>query len=117
MGKTGVSFRTRINIHRSDVRLKKDITVATHFNSGSCRATNLRVLFLEVFRNTGEITINKIRRLEAKMKWQLALKTYSPFGLSTVPPPKDGGVTPFVITYSATAAEAAKLVETSFNKL
>ena len=46
-----------------------------------------------------------------------ALKTYSPFGLNTVPSPKDGGVTPFVITYSATAAEAAKLVKTSFNKL
>ena len=47
----------------------------------------------------------------------LALKTYSPFGLNTVPSPKDGGVTPFVITYSATAAEAAKLVKTSLNKL
>ena len=31
--------------------------------------------------------------------------------------PKDSGVTPFVITYSATAVEAAKLVNTSFNKL
>ena len=34
-----------------------------------------------------------------------------------VPSPKDSGVTPFVITYSATAEEAAKLVKTSFNKL
>ena len=46
-----------------------------------------------------------------------ALKTYSPFGLNTVPSPKDSGVTPFVITYSATAVEAAKLVKTFFNKL
>ena len=51
------------------------------------------------------------------MKWQLALKTYSLFGLNTVPSPKDSGVTPFVITYPATAVEAAKLVKTSFNKL
>ena len=41
----------------------------------------------------------------------------TPFGLNTVPSPKDSGVTPFVITYSATAVEAAKLVKTSFNKL
>ena len=51
------------------------------------------------------------------MKWQLALKTYSPFGLNTVPSPKDSGVTPLVITYSPTAVVAAKLVKTSFNKL
>ena len=38
---TGLSFRKRINIHRSDVRLKKDTAVATHFNSGSCRAGDL----------------------------------------------------------------------------
>ena len=62
-------------------------------------------------------TLNKIGRLEAEKKWQLALKTYYPFGLNTVPSPKDSGVTPFVITYSATAVEAAKLVKTSFNKL
>ena len=99
VGGTGLSFRKRINIHRWDVRLKKDTAVATHFNSGSCRATHLRVLYLEVLKNTGDITLNKIGRLEAERKWQLALKTYSPFGLNTVPSPKDGGVTPFVITY------------------
>ena len=116
MGETGLFFRKRINIHRSDVRLKKDTAVVTHFNSGSCRATHLRVLYLEVLKNTGDITLNKIGRLEAERKWQLALKTYSPFGLNTVPSPEDSGVTPFVITYSATAVEAAKLVKTSFNK-
>ena len=46
---------------------------------------------------------------QATRKWQLAMKTYYPLGLNTVPSPMDGGVTPFVITYSATAAEAAKL--------
>ena len=117
VGETGLSFRKRINGHRSDVRLKTDTVVATHFNSGSCRATHMRVFYLEVLENTGDITLNKIGRLEAERKWQLALKTYSPFGLNTVPSPKDGGVTPFVITYSATAVEAAKLVMTSFNKL
>ena len=76
-------------------------------------ATHLRVLYLEVLKNTGDITLNKIGRLEAVRKWQ----TYSPFGLNTVPSPKDSGATPFVITYSATAVEAAKLVKTSFNKL
>ena len=40
---TGLYFRKRINIHRSYVWLKKDTAVATHFNSGSCRATHLRV--------------------------------------------------------------------------
>ena len=117
MGETGLSFRKRINIHRSDVRLKKDTAVATHFNSWSCRATHLRVLYLEVLKNTRDKTLNKIERLEAERKWQLALKTYSTFGLNTVPFPKDSDVTPFVITYSATAVEAAKLVKTSFNKL
>ena len=75
------------------------------------------MLYVEVLRNTGDITLNKIGRLEAERKWQLALKTYSPFGLNTALSPKDGGVTPFVITYSATAVETAKLVKTSFNKL
>ena len=119
VGVTGFSFRKRINIHRSDVRqkIRKDTAVATHFNSGSCRATHLRVLYLEVLKNTGDITLNKIGRPEAERKWQLALKTYSLFGLNTVPSPEDSGVTPFVITYSATAVEAAKLVKTSFNKL
>ena len=117
VGETGLSFRKRINIHRSDVRFKTDTAVATHFNSGSCRATHLRVLYLEVLKNAGDITLNKIGRLEAGRKWLLSLKTYSPFGLNTVPSPKDGGVIPFVITYSATAVEAAKLVKTSFNKL
>ena len=117
VGETGLSFRKRINIHRSDVHLKKETAVATHFNSESCRATHLRVLYLEVLKNTGDITLNKIGRLEAERKWQLALKTYSPFGLYTVPSPEDGGVTTFVITYSSTAVEAAKLVKTSFNKL
>ena len=56
MGGTGLSFKKTINIHRSDIRLKKDTAVATHFNSGSCRATHLRVLYLEVLKNTGEIT-------------------------------------------------------------
>ena len=115
LGETGLFFRKWINIHRSDVH--QDTAVATHFNSGSCRATHLRVLYLEVLKNTGDIALNKIGRLEAEMKWQLALKTYSPFGLNTVPSPKDSGVTPFVITYSATAVEAATLVKTSFNKL
>ena len=41
--------------------------------------------------NEGNITLNKIGRLEAERKWQLALKTYSPFGLNTVPSPKDSG--------------------------
>ena len=77
----------------------------------------LRVLYLEVLNNIGDITLNKFGRLEAERKWQLALKTYPPFGLNTVPSPKNSGVTPFVITYSATAVEAAKLVKTSFNKL
>ena len=117
MGETGLSFRKKMNIHRSDVRLKKDTAVATHFNSESCRATHLTVLYLELLKNTGDITLNKIGSLKRKPKWQLALKTYSPFGLNMVPSPKDGGVTPFVITYSATAVEAAKLVKTSFNKL
>ena len=112
---TGLSFRTRINLHRSDVRLKKETAVATRFNSGSCRGTHLRVLYLEVLKNTEDTTLNKIRQFEAKRKWQLALKMYFPFGLNTVPSPKDGGVTPFV-TYSATAVEAAKLVKISFNK-
>ena len=75
------------------------------------------MLYLEVLKNTGDITLNKIGRLEAERKWQLALKRYSPFGLNTVPSPKDSGATPFFITYSATAVEAAKLVKTSFNKL
>ena len=70
------------------------------------------MLYLEVLKKTGDITLNKIGRLGAERKWQLALKTYSPFGLNTVPSPKDGGVTSFVITYSATAVEAAKLVKT-----
>ena len=70
-----------------------------------------------VLKNTGDITLNKIGRLEAERKWQLALKMYSSFGLNTVPSPKYGGVIPFVITYSATAVEAAKLGKTSFNKL
>ena len=99
VGETGLSFRKRINIHRADVRLKKDTAVATYFNSWSCRATHLRVLYLEVLKNTGDITLNRIGRLEAERKWQLPLKTYSPFGLNTVPSPKDSGVTP----YSATA--------------
>ena len=116
VGETGLSFSKTINIHRSDVHLKKDTAVVTHFNSGSCRATHLRVLYLEVLKNTGDITLNTIGRLEAERKWQLALKTYCPFRLYTVPSPKDGGVTPFVITYSATAVEAAKLVKTPFNK-
>ena len=75
------------------------------------------MLYLEVLENTGGITLNKIGRLEAERKWQLALKTYFPFGLNTVPSPKDGGAIPCVIVYSATAVEAAKLVRTSFNKL
>ena len=79
--------------------------------------THLRVLYLEVLKNTGDITLNKIGRLEAERKWQLGLKTYSLFSLNTVPSPKDGGVTLFVITYSATAVEAAKLVKTSLNNL
>ena len=54
VGGTRLSFRTRINLHRSYVRLKKNTAVATHFNSGSCRATHLRVLYLEVLKNTGE---------------------------------------------------------------
>ena len=115
--KTGLSFRPRMNLQRSDVCLKKDTAVATHFNSGSCRATHLRVLYLEVLKNTRDTTLNKIGRLEAERKWQLALKTYSPIGLNTVPSHKHGGVTPFVINYSATAAEAAKLLKTSFNKI
>ena len=56
VGETRLSFRKRINIHRLDVQLKKDTAVATHFNSGSCRATHLRVLYLEVLKNTGDIT-------------------------------------------------------------
>ena len=116
-GKLDSPSEKRINIHRSDVRLKKDIAVAKHLNSGSCRATHLRVFYLKVLKNTGDITLNKIGRRKAERKWQLALKTYSPFGLNTVPSHKDGGVTPFVITCSATAVEAAKLVKTSFNKL
>ena len=71
MGGTGLSFRKRINIHRSDVRLKKDTAVATHFNLWSCRATYLRLLYLEVLKNTGDITLNKIGRLEAERKWKL----------------------------------------------
>ena len=98
VGETGLSFRKRISIHRSDVRLKKDTAVATHFNSGSCRAIHLRVLYLEVLKNTGDITLNKIGRLEAERKWQLALKKYSLFGLNTVPSPKDSGVTPCQMT-------------------
>ena len=117
VGETGLSVRKRINIHRWDVRLKKDTAVATHFNSGSCRATHLRVLYLEVLKNTGDITLSKIGRFEAERKWQLALKTHSPFGLNTVPLPEESGVTPFVITYFATVVEATKLVKTSFNKL
>ena len=115
VGETGLSFRKRINIHRSDVRLKKDTTVATHFNY--CEATHLRVLYVEVLKNTRDLTLNNIGRLEAERKWQLALKTYPPFSLDTVPSHKDSGVTPFVITYSQTAVEAAELVKTSFNKL
>ena len=111
VGETGLSFRKRINLHRSYVRLKKDTAVATHFISGSCRATHLRVLYLEVLKNTGDITLNEVGRLEEERKWQLALKMYPPFGLNTVPSPKNDGVTPFVITYSATAVEAAKLVK------
>ena len=84
VGETGLSFRKRINIHFLDVRLKKDTAVATHFNSGRCRATHLRVLYLEALKNTGDITLNKIGRHEAERKWQLVLKTYSPFGLNTV---------------------------------
>ena len=95
VGETGLSFRKRINIHRSDVRLKKDTAVATHINFGSCRATHLRVLYLEVLKNTGDI--NKIGQLEAERKWQSALKTYSPFGLNTVLSPKDSGVTPLLL--------------------
>ena len=41
------------------------------------------MLYLEVLKNTGDITLNKIGRLEAERKWQLALKTYSPFSLNT----------------------------------
>ena len=50
VGETGLSFRKRIKIHRSDVRLKKYTAVSTHLNSGSCRATHLRVFYLEVLR-------------------------------------------------------------------
>ena len=106
VGETGLSFRKRINIHRSDVRLKKDTAVATHFNSGSCRATHLRVLYLEVLKNTGD---GKEVAISPENVFSIRLK----YGTS----PKDSGVTPFVITYSATEVEAAKLVKTSFNKL
>ena len=68
------------------------------------------MLYLEVLKNTADITLNKIGRLEAERKWQLALKAYSPFGLNTVP-------SPLLFSYSATAVEAAKLVKTSVNKL
>ena len=64
VGETGLTCRTRINLHRSDVRLKKDTAVAAHFNSGSCRATHLRVLYLEVLKNTGDTTLNKIETSE-----------------------------------------------------
>ena len=35
VGETELSSRTRINLHHSDVRLKKDTAVATYFKSGS----------------------------------------------------------------------------------
>ena len=76
VGETGLSIRKRINIHRSDVRLKKDTAVATHFNSRSCRAIHLRVLHLEVLKDTENITLNKIGQLEVQRKWQLALQTF-----------------------------------------
>ena len=89
----------------------------TGLSFGSCRATHLRVLYLEVLKNTGDITLNKIGRLEAERKWQSALKTYSSFGLNIPSPKLLLCYPPFVITYSATAAEVTKLVKTSFNKL
>ena len=64
----GGLLQNKINIHRSDVRLKKDTAVATHFKSGSCRATHLSVLYLEVLKNTGDITLTKIGRLDVERK-------------------------------------------------
>ena len=117
VGETGGPFRARITRHRSDVRLRNDTAVATHFNSGTCIATDFRVLYLEVLRDTGDNTLNKVNRLDTERKWQLALCTNIPSGLNTVPSPQDGGVIPFVVTYSKSAIEAARLIKSSYNKL
>ena len=117
IGETGMSFRDRINVHLSNVRLNKPTPVGIHFNGSECHIEHLKVYFLETLPVSSDKDVDKVKRLDLERKWQIKVRSMTPTGMNTVPSPANNGVIPFVIPFSETAKKAASLAKGTFNKI
>ena len=95
--------RDRINVHLYIVRLSKPSPVGIHFNGSACHLEYLKVFFFEILPVSSDKDGDKVKRLDLERKWQIKVKSMTPFGMSTVPSPANSAVIPFVIPFSETA--------------
>jgi GIY-YIG catalytic domain len=93
VGETGDTLRTRMNRHRSNIRLNQNTAIAIHFNLPNHTLKHLTVIPIELIFNDG-----KIQRLNREYYWQLRLGTIYPKGLNNYPVPNDNSTSQFNTT-------------------
>ena len=117
VGETKNTFRTRINQHLSDIRLKKDTLVAEHVNKGECSGASYAVVLLETFQPTQIDNMDKSQRLQNERRWSQRCFTYHPHGLNQIPIPLDTPLIPLVLPYSSSATEIMARARNMYAKL
>ena len=84
VGQTANCLNTRLNHHKSDIKLKKDTPVAKHFNLPHHSIAHLRITPLFKCSTLESPTKSKILRLKLEKQWINNLDTLHPRGLNLI---------------------------------
>ena len=117
VGETGNKFRKRLMYHILDIKHKKATPVGTHFGLGECSLLTLDITFLETLKTTDKQYKNKSMRLDRERFWTQKLQTFEPVGLNKIPLPLEKPLMPFVIPFSESSIQIAKVARDTFDQI
>ena len=118
VGETRCNLKTRLQRHLSDIRTRKDTSVAIHFNYDCVSDLNVADLIIypiEIIPDQGSSYKNEKKLLMRESFWIKELNSLEPFGLNRkIAQKRNINVS---MTYSDTASRALKVMRESYEDL
>ena len=117
VGKTETSLGARFSRHKTSIRLKYDKPVAYHFNQPNHNLEDCCIIPIEQLQVRFDKKSNTAAIRKREDFWIEQLNTVEPNGINVISQQPNQGIIPFVIPFSSTAPEVAKIARKYYDEL
>lgn len=117
VGKTETSLGARFSRHKTSIRLNYDKPVANHFNQPNHNLEDCYIIPIEQLQVRFDKKANTAALRKREDFWIEQLNTVEPNGINVISQQPNQGIIPFVIPFSSTAPEVAKIARKYYDEL